>query len=261
MTHRSPGRMVSAVLLTFAAVLVALAPSASAAAAPYVFAGPVFGLAAGPGSILFAADSGAGVVRLEDGAGQVAVALPGVTDVGPVRPGLMWAISGKKLYRITHQKPHFMVGLGKFERIVNPDENEINSNPFDVAALGSKRSWFPTPAPTRCSSRTGVAGSTGSRRCPINSSPPRTRRPSPDARTDPPTSANCRTRFRAAGDDECRDRPRRRLLRRELKGFPAPPGASRIWRIDRALRHVHCDVDTPRRRAPSSRTGSPRSSI
>ena len=60
MTHRSPRRIVT-VLLTVAAATVALAQPASAA--PYAFAGPVFGLAAGPGDVLFAADAGAGIVR------------------------------------------------------------------------------------------------------------------------------------------------------------------------------------------------------
>ena len=38
-----------------------------------------------------------------------------------------------------HGKAHFLAGLGKFERIVNPDEGEVDSNPFDVTALGTKR--------------------------------------------------------------------------------------------------------------------------
>ena len=50
MTHRSPRRFVT-VLLTVAAATVALAQPASAA--PYTFAGPVFGLAARPGGSSF----------------------------------------------------------------------------------------------------------------------------------------------------------------------------------------------------------------
>ncbi len=29
----------------------------------------------------------------------------------------------------------------------------------------------------------------------------------------------------------------------ELKGFPAPTGFSRVWRINPAARHVHCSAD------------------
>ena len=137
MTHRSPRRIVT-ILLTVAAATAAFAQPASAAA-PYVFAGPVFGLAAGPGDVLFAADAGAGVVRLQGGEGQLVVDLPGVTDVAPVRPGRMWAIAGRKLFKVVHGTPHFLAGLGKFERIVNPDGGEVDSNPFDVTALGTKR--------------------------------------------------------------------------------------------------------------------------
>ena len=129
MMHRSSGRIVT-ILLTVAAATAGFAPSA-AAATPYAFAGPVFGLAAGPGDVLFAADGGAGIVRLQAGEGQLVVDLPGVTDA-PVRPGRMWAIAGRKLYKVVHGRPHFLAGLGKFERIVNPDEGAVDSNPFDV---------------------------------------------------------------------------------------------------------------------------------
>ena len=138
MTHRSPRRFVT-VLLTVAAATVALAQPASAA--PYTFAGPVFGLAAGPGDVLFAADAGAGIVRLQDGEGELVVDLPRVTDIAPVQPGQMWAIAGRKLFNVNvvNGKSHFLAGLGKFERNVNPDGGEVDSNPFDVTALGTKR--------------------------------------------------------------------------------------------------------------------------
>ena len=113
MKHRSSGRIVT-VLLLVAAVTAGFAPSATAGAA-YEFAGPVFGLAAGPGDVLFAADAGAGVVRFKDGEGQLIADLPRVTDVAPVRPGWMWAIAGRKLFKVVHGTPRFLVGLGKFE--------------------------------------------------------------------------------------------------------------------------------------------------
>jgi hypothetical protein len=53
----------------------------------------------------------------------------------------MWAIAGRKLFNVNvvHGRPHFLAGLGKFERIVNPDGGEVDSNPFDVTTLGTKR--------------------------------------------------------------------------------------------------------------------------
>src|ERR1700741_3642737 len=137
MTRRSPARIM-VVLLTVAAATAARAQPAVAGAG-YPFAGPVFGLAAGPGDELFAADAAAGIVRLQGGEGKLVVDMPGVTDVAPVRPGWMWAIAGRKLFKVVHGTPRFLGGLGKFERIVNPDDGEVDSNPFDVTALGTKR--------------------------------------------------------------------------------------------------------------------------
>ena len=69
------------------------------------------------------------------------VDLPGVTDTAPVKPSQMWAIAGRKLFdvNIVKGKSHFLAGLGKFERNVNPDGGEVDSNPFDVTAFGTKR--------------------------------------------------------------------------------------------------------------------------
>src|SRR6185295_7820175 len=117
MTRRSPVRIM-VVLLTVAAATAALAQPAVAGTG-YPFAGPVFGLAAGPGDVLFAADAGAGIVRILGDDGQLVVDLPGVTDIAPVKPGRMWAIAGLKLFTVNHGKPRFLAGLGKFERIVN----------------------------------------------------------------------------------------------------------------------------------------------
>jgi hypothetical protein len=242
MKHRSTGRIVT-VLLTVAAATAGFAPSA-AAAAPYEFAGPVFGLAAGPGDVLFAADSGAGVVRLQNGEGQLVVDLPRVTDIAPVRPGRMWAIGGGKLYRVVHEKPHFLAGLGKFERTVNPDGKEINPNPFDVAALGSKRvliadagantllianqrggvDWIAT-LPEELVPTDNIKSLSG---CPDG----------PDDVCGLPDEipAQAVSTSVAIGPDGA-------YYLTELKGFPAPLGMSRIWRIEPGTRHEHCDAD------------------
>ena len=243
MTHRSPRRFVT-VLLTVAAATVALAQPASAA--PYTFAGPVFGLAAGPGDVLFAADAGAGIVRLQDGEGELVVDLPGVTDTAPVKPSQMWAIAGRKLFdvNVVKGKSHFLVGLGKFERNVNPDGGEVDSNPFDVTAFGTKRALIADAG----ANAVLVANQRGG----VNwiATLPDELVPTDNAKT----LSGC-----PAGPAEICDLPDEipaqgvatsvaigpdgALYVSELKGFPAPLGMSRIWRIEPDARHVHCDPD------------------
>lgn len=242
MTHRSTSRMLT-ILVTVAAATAGFAPPA-AAGATYPFAGPVFGLAAGPGDVLFAADSGAGIVRLQAGEGTLVAELPRVTDVAPVRPGRMWAIAGRKLFKVVHGTPHFLAGLGKFERIVNPDEGEIDSNPFDVAALGTNRvliadaganallvanrrggvDWVAT-LPDELVPTDNAKALSG---CPAG---PAEICDLPDEIPAQPVATSV-----ALGPDGA-------YYVTELKGFPAPLGMSRIWRIEPGTRHERCDAD------------------
>jgi hypothetical protein len=136
--RRSVSRSTTLVLFAVA-IGIALAPSASAVPA-YDFATPVFGLSAGPNGTLFAADAGAGPVRLGATA-HLVTELPGVTDIAPLKDGRMWATTSDKanhsLYRIVDREPHLIANLGRFEKQVNPDQGAIESNPFDLAKLGA----------------------------------------------------------------------------------------------------------------------------
>ena len=242
MMHRSSGRIVT-IVLTVAAVTAGFAPSA-AAATPYAFAGPVFGLAAGPGDVLFAADGGAGVVRLQAGEGQLVVDLPGVTDIAPVRPGRMWAIAGKKLFKVVQGRTHFLAGLGKFERLVNPDEGEIDSNPFDVATLGTKRVLIADAGANAllvANQRGGVdwIATLPDELVPTDNA--KTLSGCPDGPADvcglpDEIPGQAVAKSVAIGPDGA-------YYVTELKGFPAPLGMSRIWRIEPGTRHEHCDAD------------------
>jgi hypothetical protein len=248
MKHRSPGRIASAVLFMLVAAMTGFAPSAAAAhAAPYEFASPVFGLAAGPGNVLFAAESGAGVVRLEDGEGQVVVELPGVVDIAPVRPGLMWAIGNKKLYRVVKQEPRRLVSLGRFERTVNPDGAEINSNPFDVASLGSKRALIADAGANTLLIGNKRGGLDWIATLPDEVVPTeniKTLVGCPDAPPDFAEVCELPDAIPAQGvATSVAVGPDGAYYVTELKGFPAPRGESRIWRIEPGTRHVHCEVD------------------
>jgi hypothetical protein len=242
MTHRSPGRIVI-IVLTVAAATAALA-SPAAAGASYPFAGPVFGLAAGPGDVLFAADAGAGIVRLQGGEGELVVDLPGVTDIAPVRPGRMWAIAGRKLFKVVHGRRHLLAGLGKFERIVNPDGGEVDSNPFDVTALGTKRALIADAG----ANAVLVANLRGG----VNwiATLPDELVPTDNAKTlsgcpdGPAEICDLPDEIPAQGvATSVAIGPDGAYYVSELKGFPAPLGMSRIWRIEPDARHVHCDPD------------------
>jgi hypothetical protein len=246
MKHRSPRRIVT-ILLTVAAATAGFAPSAAAGIAPYEFAGPVFGLAAGPGDVLFAADSGAGVVRLQGDVGELVVDLPGVTDVAPVKPGRMWAIGGRKLYRIVQGTPRFLAGLGKFERIVNPDGGEVDSNPFDVTALGTKRALIADAGANAVLIANRRGGVDWIATLPdelVSTENVKTLAGCPDA---PPEFAEfCELPDEIPAQGVATSvaiGPDGAYYVSELKGFPGPLGESRIWRIEPDARHVQCDAD------------------
>ncbi len=248
--HGSFRRRLGGLLAALTALAVA-APTAATAGAgsasgSYEFASPLFGLAAKGGS-LFVADAGAGVVRLRDERGRLIAELPGVTDVAPITTTSMWAVTGapnRRLYRITDGVVRRVANLGAFEADVNPDGGEIDSNPFDVAALPGGRAlvadaaanallivkadgsvdWVAT-LPEQLASTKNLKRLVG---CPD---------PEPDwafacdlPRRIPaqPVATSV-----AVGPDGA-------WYVGELKGFPAPRRSSRVWRIEAGTRHAEC---------------------
>lgn len=120
-------------------------PTAGHAADPpsFDFTTPVFGLAAAPEGRLLVADAGAGIVELRRHQAKLIAELPNVTDVAPIGERSMWALTtlpDGKLYRTTDEGVLGVVAdIGAFETAVNPDQGEIDSNPFDLARLGRRR--------------------------------------------------------------------------------------------------------------------------
>jgi hypothetical protein len=215
-------------------------------------AGPVFGIAAGPGEQLLA-DAGQGIVRLRHLKTELVASLPGVTDVAVINPNVMYATTGggpnpttsARLWRIDKGRVSQWADLGAFEATVNPDAPEVNPNPFDVAALPDGRAlvadaggndllivdktgaidWLVT-LPTQLVSTANVKSLLG---CPASGVP--------QCGLPPTIPAQAVTPSVAVGPDGY-------YYIGELKGFPAPTGASRVWRINPAARHVHC-TDNP----------------
>ncbi|HEV8420307.1 MAG TPA: ScyD/ScyE family protein [Actinomycetota bacterium] len=226
--------------------------AARAASVPeYEFATPVFGLATAPDGSLLVADAGAGIVELRKGKGMLIVELPGVTDMAPRGRGSMWAVTGGgeddtagTLFRVSHGKTRALADLIAFEAQVNPDEDDIESNPFDVAALSGgkalvadaagndllvvdqrgKVDWVAT-LPEELVSTQDIKDLVG---CP--NPPPEFEEICdlpPMLPADPvPTGVTI-------GPDGA-------YYVGELKGFPAPRNESRVWRIEPGTRHAKC---------------------
>jgi len=161
----------------------------------------------------------------------------------------MWAIAGRKLYKVVHGKPHFLAGLGKFERIVNPDEGAIDSNPFDVQALGSKRVLIADAGANALLVANLRGGVDWVATLPDELVPTDNAKTLSGCPSGPADICNLPDEIPAqAVATSVAIGPDGAYYVTELKGFPAPLGKSRIWRIEPGTRHVHCDaaaVDSP----------------
>jgi hypothetical protein len=225
----------------------ALVPTA-AQADPSFYKTPLFGISAGPGGSLLVADAGQGIVDADDG--TLIAALPGVQDVAPTADGDLWAVTSgpegavgvQKLYRIDSDGNAVAVAdLGAFEAERNPDGGVVESNPFDVADLGGGEALVADAAgndlltvnkhgnvkvvavfPSELVSTANAKSIAG---CPAGP-PPICGLPAMIPAEAVPTSV-------AIGPDGA-------FYVGELKGFPAPIGESRIWRVAPNARNVEC---------------------
>jgi hypothetical protein len=253
MSQRRPG--VTLLCAFVAATLVALVPLAAEGPEerpPYSFATPVFGLAVGPNDSLLVADAGAGVVALKDSRGKLIVPLPGAADMATTRDGLLVITGGgmgesaARLWRVVKGQLTEVADLGAFEATVNPDGQEVNPNPFDVAALPHGRAlvadaggnslllvestgevdWIAT-LPQELVSTDNIKQLFD---CPAGP---------PDICEDPPVGLPAMIPAQPVATSVAVG-PDGYYYVGELKGFPAPTGASRVWRINPEARHAQC---------------------
>lgn len=248
---RRPPRLAA---LAVAATVILGGPAAAIASVPsFDFSTPVFGLATAPDGSLLVADYTDGVVELRGGAGAVVAAIPNATDVAPLGRGSMFVLTGggapptaQKLFRASAGRVTEIADLGAFETAVNPDGGEVDSNPFDVAALTGGSAlvadaganallivdarghidWIAT-LPDELVSTANLKALLG---C-------------PDAPADlaffcflpEAMPAQAVATSVVVGPDGA-------YYVGELKGFPGPLGESRIWRIAPGTRHAACGV-------------------
>ena len=240
------------VLLSALAILALVPAVALADDVPnFDFATPLFGLAAAPDGSLLVADTGAGIVELRHGEGNMVAFMPGVTDVAPIGRSSMFAITGGgedptagKVFRVSRGSQRELADLKAYEEAYNPDGGEIDSNPFDVAALSGEYALVADAGgnsllmvddegnidlvatlPPALASTANVKALVG---CPA---------PPPDLAfaCDLPEMipAEAVGTSVAIGPDGA-------YYVGELKGFPAPVGESKVWRIEPGTLNADC---------------------
>ncbi len=109
------------------------------------FNSPLFDLATAPNNDILVADAGQGITNIH---GATEFALPGVTSVSTVGRGIMWATtgpgpndpeedSGQALHIVGNGGTNMVANLFHFEEENDPDGAGVDSNPFSVAALNA----------------------------------------------------------------------------------------------------------------------------
>lgn len=106
------------------------------------FEGPIFDLATTPNNELLVADAGSGISNMF---GADLISLPGTSSIAPVGTGIMWATtwpwdglptakSGQGLHLVRKGRTEMVADLFTFEKNNNPDEEDVDSNPYAVFA-------------------------------------------------------------------------------------------------------------------------------
>lgn len=242
------------VSLVIIAVLIALPTAAFADGVPaFEFTTPLFGMDAAADGSLLVADTGAGIVELRKDAGKLIVDLPGVIDVASQGRGNMFAIANGNLYQISRGSkknkagPRMIANLAAFEETVNPDGLEINPNPFDLALVKGGKNVLVADAGGNSLLIVDHKGNIDwVATLPLELAPTayaKTLVGCPDAPPDfafvcglpEMIEAQAVATSVAIGKDGA-------FYVSELKGFPAPQGMSRVWRIEPDARHEDCGV-------------------
>lgn len=217
----------------------ALVTGVAGAASPYTvvtsdFAGPTFGLAHIAGNAFLVSDAGAGPTVVEgNGATSLINAFPGVNDAVPTGAGNALAVRTEPvagLYYLTPTSVELLADIGAFEAAVDPAKDGAESNPFDLEEISRFKAVVADAAGNSL-----LTARSGNKVDWIASFPNEDveclificERPGVKMNVDPvPTSV-------AIGPDGA-------YYVGELKGFPAAPGTSKVWRVERDALHVNC---------------------
>ncbi len=226
-----------------------LVPTA-AQADPSFYVTPLFGSTTAPDGSLLVADAGQGIVDGDDG--SLVASLPGINDVDAVSDSEQWAVASgeageQKLYKVVNGVAAEFADILAFELEKNPHPATNESNAFDVTDLGRGEALVADSAgntllevrrfgsvklvavfPDELVSTDNAKKIFG---CPAG--PPMIcGLPSEIPAESVPTGV-------AIGPDGG-------FYVGELKGFPAPIGESRIWKIRPNARNVRCGKEPGR---------------
>lgn len=260
----------TAVLLVLAALVASVTSSAASAEPDSVrlgdhdFATPVFGLSNGPGGNgVLVADAGAGVVKLNKDGGRLIAELPGVADIDPKGRRNLLAVAASPpeheegppgdalLYRVDLRRDRIrpLANLSRFERRHNPDGGEIDSNPFHVTSRGPIAFVADSGGNSivRVSTRTGRMNWVATLPSQMASTEPiKMLLDCPNPELPPEAAEICEAPPMIPAEavpTAVEIGPDGHLYVSELVGFPATPGLSRVWRIERGARHAECGSD------------------
>jgi hypothetical protein len=254
MHHASRLKRGSLLLASLAAVAAFVLVPTAAQADPSYYSTPLFGSATTPDGRLLVADAGQGIVDADTGA--LVASLPGVTDVAAITNTSLWAItagqdteadSGQALWRVENGVPTMVTNLFAFEEEKNPHPESVDSNPFDVLDFDRGRALvadaggnslvkverFGRPKlvavlPDELVSTDNIKELAG---CPAG--------PADFCDLPPMIPAQPVATSAVIGPDGW-------IYAGELKGFPAPTGESRVWRIRPNAENVRCGKEPGR---------------
>lgn len=220
--------------------------------------GPVFKLDTAPNGDILAAEASTGILVIDRKDGEVTdtIDLPGVQSVSAIGTRSFWAVTspgdpaftggdnGQALWRVSNGTARMVANLFEVEQSLNPDGGAVDSNPYDVYALGGGAALVVDAGgnsllridnqgtveviatfPVELLSTANFNELAG---CPPAA--PLCAVPAPFI----PGEAVPTSVVVGPGGD---------YWVGELKGFPAPTGQSGVWRIDGDATGVACGVD------------------
>ena len=196
------------------------------------------------------------VLDPDDGDKTLIGSLPGISDVIQIGRREYLAVTGggdptdtsaASMYRIKNGNVTKIADLGAFEAAVDPAEDGVDSNPFDLAKWRGGKAFVADAAGNSILAvdRNGNVDWVASLpQHPVSTQPLKDAVGCPNAPPDlidfcslPPTiDADPVATTVAIGPDGA-------IYAGELTGFPATPGTSRVWRIEPDARHVKCLED------------------
>lgn len=213
------------------------------------YSGPLFGLDTAPNGDVLVADVFAGIHVLANGTISRTIPLPGVTDVSAIGTSSMWATtagenpevdSGQGLWRVSNGSTKQITNLFAYESSNDPDGAGVDSNPFDVQSIGGGAALV-VDAGGNDLLRVSRQGTV------------ETMAVFPDALV---STANLKSLLGCPGTDDLCELPDMIPAQAvptsvavgpdgwyyvgELKGFPAPTGASRVWKVSPDARGATC---------------------